>query len=321
LGIEIETPITIVGVGGLGAKVAAQARTKLNTRCLLISNDKNDLNYPDCENMFIDVKGLLNPSSNSIRGAVLGVSNEIMVRLDGSTVILICNLAGNGGTGIAPLVAKMAKQAGKNVISFVVMPFKFETNKLFSAGVSLKRMQESSNCLVIIDNDALLFNNPDLNVEDCYRITNSALLDVLGSLTNGISLGEEINVLCTSKDSLNDAESALKDSFKMLYSEVDPDNVRKAMLYVIGGDRVPIGVLDSLVNNVQKILGKNGTEVGLSLSSSSSNGVRVLLMASVLEQTKFNDYDPLNIIPSDSVLDWDEIECDMKIETSLPRID
>ena len=107
----------------------------------------------------------------------------------------------------------------------------------------------------------------------------------------------------------------------MLYSEVDPDNVRKAMLYVIGGDRVPIGVLDSLVNNVQKILGKNGTEVGLSLSSSSSNGVRVLLMASVLEQTKFNDYDPLNIIPSDSVLDWDEIECDMKIETSLPRID
>ena len=96
------------------------------------------------------------------------------------------------------------------------------------------------------------------------------------------------------------------------------------MLYVIGGDKVPIGILDSLVNSVQTILGKNGTEVGLSLSSSTSEGVRVLLMASVLEQTRFDDYDPLNIIGKDSVMDWDEIECDLKTGTilsSLPQID
>jgi len=322
LGVEIKTPIIIVGVGGAGAKLAAQARTKLNTKCLLLSNDKHDLNYPGCESMFIDVKHLLNPSANSIRGAVLEAGDKIRDRLgDSSTVIVIGNLAGKGGTGIAPIVARMAKQSGKNVVSFVVMPFKFETNKLFSAGVSLRRMRESSDCLVIVDNDALLYNNPDLKTEDCYRITNNALLEVLSSLMDGISLGEETNVLCTSKDSVKDAESALKDSFKMLYSDVEPDNVRRAMLYVIGGDKVPVGVLDSLVTSVQTILGKNGTEVGLSLSSSASEGVRVLLMASVLEKTRFNDYDPLNIIPSDSVVDWDEIECDLKIETSLPQMD
>jgi cell division protein FtsZ len=325
LGVEIKTPIIIVGVGGAGAKLAAQARTKLNTKCLLLSNDKHDLNYLGCENMLIDVKHLLNPSTDSIRGAVLEVGDKIRDRLgDSSTVIVIGNLAGKGGTGIAPLVARMARKAGKSVVSFVVMPFKFETNKLFNAGVSLRRMRESSDCLVIVDNDALLYNNPDLKTEDCYRITNDALLEVLGSLMNGISLGEETNVLCTSKDSVKDAESALKDSFKMLYSDVEPDNVRRAMLYVIGGDKVPIGILDSLVNSVQTILGKNGTEVGLSLSSSTSEGVRVLLMASVLEQTRFDDYDPLNIIGKYSVMDWDEIECDLKTGTilsSLPQID
>lgn len=325
MGVEIKTPIMIIGVGGAGAKLAAQARAKLNAKCLLISNDKNDLNYPDCESVFVDVKHLLNPSPSNIRGTVLGASEEIARKInDSSTVIVIGNLAGRGGTGIAPLVARMAKKAGKSVVSFVIMPFKFETNKLFSAGVSLRRMRESSNCLVIVDNDALLYNNPDLTVGDCYRITNDALLEVIGSLAAGISLDEETNLLCTSKDSVKDAESALKDSFKMLYSNViDPDNVRRAMLYVIGGDRVPVGVLDSLVNSVQKILGKNGTEVGLSLSSSSSSskGVRVLLMASVLEHTRFDSYDPLNILPHDSVMDWDEIECGLHIETSLPNME
>lgn len=326
MGVEIKTPIMIIGVGGAGAKLAEKARAKLNTNCLLISNDRNDLKEEGCEGIFVDVKHLLNPSSNSIRGTVLQTSDYIINKIrESSTVIIIGNLAGRGGTGIAPLVAKMAKKEGKSVISFVIMPFKFETNKLFNAGVSLRRMRESSNCLVIIDNDALLYNNPDLTVEDCYRITNDALLEVIGSLASGIALGEETNLLCTSKDSVKDAESALKDSFKMLYSDInDPDNVRRAMLYVIGGDRVPVGVLDSLVSSVQNIFGKNGTEVGLSLSPSGSGGVRVMLMASVLENTVFDSYDPLNILPRDSVMDWDEIECDPRIETvlsSLPQID
>ncbi|MFQ5969539.1 MAG: cell division protein FtsZ [Nitrososphaerales archaeon] len=322
MGVEVKTPILLVGVGGAGAKLAAQARTKLNAECLLISHDKNDLNRTNCESILVDVKQLLNPSQNSIRGAVVEARKEIESKIgDNSTVIIISNLAGKAGVGIAPLIAKLAKQMDKNVVSFVIMPFKFETNKLFSAGVSLRRVKESSDCLLIVDNDALLYNNPDLTPEDCYRITNDALLEVIGSLASGISLSEEISVLCTSKDSVRDAESALKDSIKMLYSDVDPDNVRQAMLYVIGGDRVPVGVLNALVTSVRNILGENGTEVGLSLSSSGSNSVRVLLMASVLEQTRFDDYDPLNILPKDSVLDWDEIECDLKIETSIPKID
>lgn len=323
MGVEIKTPIVIIGIGGAGTKIASQAKSKLNCKCVLVSNDKNDLNYPNCEKLHIDIKHLLNPSSNSIRSAVLNESGHIMDKINGSsTVIIIGNLAGRGGTGIAPIVARMAKRAGKSVVSFVIMPFKFESNKLFSSGVSLRRMREYSNCLVVVDNDALLYNNPDLTIEDCYRITNDALLGVLGSLTDGISLSEETNVLCTSKDSVTDAESALKDSFKMLYSDVEPDNVRRAMLYIIGGDKVPVGILDSLVNNVQTILGKNGTEVGLSLSPS-SEGVKVLLLASVLEQTRFNDYDPLNIIGKDSAIDWDEIECDLKTDaalSSLPQI-
>ncbi len=324
MAIEIKSPILLVGVGGVGASLAAAAKKNLGVNSLLISNDANDLNHPGCESVFVDAKPLLNPSPNSIRSALLRVQESIMFKLHcSSTVVVVGNLAGRAGVGIAPMITRMAKQAKKNVASFVIMPFKFEKNKLFGAGVALKRLKESSDCLVIVDNDAFLFNNPDLTPEACYGIINDAMLEALGSLVKG-SLTEDVNVLSTSRASPNGAESALKDSIRMLYSEVDPENVKRAMIYVIGGDRVPVGVLNTMVNHVHTILGKSGVEVGLALSpSSSAQGVRVLLLASVLEQTRFDSYDPLSIIPADSVLDWDEIECDLALEldTSIPRID
>jgi cell division protein FtsZ len=313
LGLEIRTPVTLVGIGGAGARLASQARARLGARCILISSDKNDLN--EHESIFIDVKPLLNPTIGSIRGKVLESRDSIMNALkDSSTVIIITGLAGNNGAAIAPMIAKIAKGMGKSVVSFAIMPFKFESSKIFGAGVSLRRVKESSDCLVIVDNDALLFNNPDLTVQECYNIANDALLEVIGSLADGFSL-EDVNVLCTGRNT-SDAESALKDSIRMLYSDVDPDKVKRAMLYVIGGDRVPVGVINSLVNSVHRILGENGTEVNLSLTS--RRGVKVLLMVSVLENTKFDAYDPLNMLDS---VDWDEIECGVNVESSIPRMD
>lgn len=317
VGLEIVTPITIVGIGGAGAKLAARARSILGARCVLVSNDRSDLAHDGCESVFVNVKKLLNPSPNAIRGALLGSRDLLAGKLNSeSTVIIIGNLAGKAGTALAPVVASMAKQSGKNVVSFVILPFKFEKDKLFHAGVALRRMRESSDCLVMVDNDALLFNNPDLSVEDCYRITNDALVEVVGAMSKGMQLGEA-NMLCTSRDSASDAESALKESVRMLYSDVSHEEVKRAMVYVIGGDKVPVGVLNSLVDSVHNILGKNGVEVGLSVTSASS-GVKTLLLASVLEKTILDRYDPLSMLPG---MDWDEIECDLSFDTTLPRMD
>ena len=45
------------------------------------------------------------------------------------------------------------------------MPFKFEKDRIFQSGISLKRLRMNSDSTIIIDNDAVLDSNPDLTAE------------------------------------------------------------------------------------------------------------------------------------------------------------
>jgi cell division GTPase FtsZ len=40
------------------------------------------------------------------------------------------------------------------LISFAVMPFKNEKDRIFNSGIALKRLRENSNCAVVLDNDS-----------------------------------------------------------------------------------------------------------------------------------------------------------------------
>ncbi len=105
----------------------------------------------------------------------------------------------------------------------------------------------------------------------------------------------------------------------MLYDAVpDASTVKRAMVYVMGGRRIPIGELNRLVACVRGIFKEDGSiEVGMLSSMSSSNGVRVHLVASAPQKTRFDSYDPLgDIIPD--VLDWDEPDSAPDIKLTIP---
>ena len=125
------------------------------------------------------------------------------------------NLAGKAGSAMSPVVSEMCKDAEKGLISFAIMPFKYEKDRIFNSGLALKRVRENSECTVVLDNDSLLESNPDLNPKACYNIANSALMHVIESL-NSSEISNETNILTTSKDG-QDIEDSLRDSLKMLY--------------------------------------------------------------------------------------------------------
>ncbi|HYY67180.1 MAG TPA: hypothetical protein VE572_02400, partial [Nitrososphaeraceae archaeon] len=183
--LEMQNPLLLVGIGGVGVKLAVASYKDLECNRLLISNDKRDLSTnKKYDSVFIDSQPWLNPSSHKIRAS--GILSETKIRscLEAhSTIVLIANLAGRCGTAIAPLISKMAKEGGsRKVISFAIMPFRFEKDRIFQAGVSLRRLREFSDATVVIDNDALLNNNPSLSIQQCYDITNDALHEVISSL-------------------------------------------------------------------------------------------------------------------------------------------
>jgi len=316
----IKNPMLLVGIGGAGAKIATAASAALDCKCLLISNNKKDLIQNEkCNSVFVDSGEWVNPSSHKLRSFVQIHQDKIASLMEGfSTIIVVSNLAGRAGTAMAPLICKMAKQSG-SVISLAIMPFQFEKDRVFSSGTALRRVREASDSTIVLDNDAFLDNNPDLSKEECYRITNSAMVDVISSISTG-GIKPEMNILCTSKTNTS-SESSFRDSVAMLYDDVsDASSVNRAMVYVMGGDRIPVADLNKLVGYVQGIFKEDGTtEVAMS-STVSSDGVRVHLVASAPQKTRFDRYDPLGDILPDA-LDWDEPDSAPDIQLAIPSIE
>lgn len=314
----IKSPVLLVGIGGAGSRIANAASAAIGCRCLLISNDRKDLAKNErSHSIFVDSGQWVNPSNYKLRSFVQSRKGEMEHAMTGfPTVIVVSNLAGRAGTAIAPLVSKMAKDASSTVISVAIMPFKFEKDRIFNSGTALRRVRETSHSTIVLDNDAFLDNNPELSPSECYDITNNALVEVIGSISAG-TVRPDMNILCTSRAS-TDSESSLRDSVAMLYSDVaDTATVRRAMLYVMGGDKVPVGTLNHLVGCVQGIFKEDDTtEVAMS-SMASSGGVRVHLVASAPQKTRFDKYDPLGEIIPD-VLDWDEPESAADIPLAIP---
>ncbi len=318
--LMMKNPVLLIGIGGAGSKIATAASTILGCKCLLISNDKRDLIHNEkCTAVYVDSGEWINPSSLKLRSFVQAHRNEMMAAMSGySTVVVVSNLAGHAGTAIAPLVCRMAKESS-TVISIAIMPFKFEKDRIFNSGTALRRVRELSDSTIVMDNDAFLDKNPELSQEECFCTTNSAIVEVISSISTG-AVRPALNILCTSRAS-SSSESSLRDSLAMLYDTVpDASTVKRAMVYVMGGDRVPVGDLNKIVGYVSGIFQEEGsTEVTMS-SMAATDGVRVHLVVSVPQKTRFDRYDPLgDIIPD--VLDWDEPDSAPDIKMAIPVIE
>ncbi|MGQ0376444.1 MAG: cell division protein FtsZ [Nitrososphaerota archaeon] len=304
----------VIGLGGAGSKLAIDAHKNLDADCLLISHDKHDLKH-DCSTISVNTGSIVNPSTYLIRGYADKVSSDIKSKISNySSIVLVANLAGKAGSAIAPIVSHICKESGKDMISFAIMPFKFEKDRIFNAGVSLKRLREDSTCIVI-DNDALLDCNPDLTQKACYEIANSAMLHVINSLKSS-SLSDGTSILSTSKT--GDIEVSLRESIKMLYEDAPPSSVKRSILYVLGND-VTVGTLNSITNISSKVFGDDTTQVGVSASSSENSNV--IMLSTVQGDTRFDRYDPLGVIPSDHVLDWQHPDCSISCELNLYQLE
>ena len=310
---ELTEPILIIGLGGVGSRLADHARKSLNSDCLQISHDQNDLTSEN--SIKISTKSVVNPSTHLIRGSTLETSDEIKKNIANySTVILMSNLAGKAGTGIGPIVSRICKQEQKNLLSFVVMPFKFEKARIFQSGIALKRVRQDSQCTIVVDNDALLDSNPDLTQNQCYDISNNAIESMMHSLKSS-EISNDTNIMSTSKVGDN-IETSLKDSLRMLYEDAPPNSIKRSMLYVYGGNNIPVGVLNTISNITGGTFDENSTHVEMSSEES-----KVVMLSSIQGETKFDKYDPLGIISQENTIDWDEPECSIDCELDLKQLE
>jgi cell division protein FtsZ len=315
MSFQVKEPILVIGLGGVGSKLANEAKNTLNSDCLIISNDSKDFSSKN-ESIHISTDSIINPSVQLIRGSTYKVSEEIKSKISQySTIVLMSNLAGKAGAAIAPIVSEICKETDKGLISFAVMPFKYEKERIFNSGISLKRVRENSQCTIVLDNDSLLESNPDLTPKACYSIANSAIMHVVKSLES-LEISSETSILTTSKDGQS-MEDSLRDSLKMLYENAPPNAIKSSILYVSGGENIPVGVINSIKNITGGITNESNSQIDMS----SSDVSKVVMLSSIQGMIKFDSYDPLGMIPQEKTLDWDTPDCSIDCKLDLYQLE
>ena len=314
--IELRKPALLIGIGKIGKDIVSKLND-VEHDFLLISNNKGDLEVSS--SLHIDCKSWINPSTYKIRSFLEFHKEEICSKLsEYQTIILVTSLGEKTGIAIAPIISHIAKDIlNKRLISVVTMPFGHQKDRLFQASISLKRISLDSDINFVVDNDAYVELNPHLTIEDCSKITDEIVLNAI-KLIPQITLNLGTNLVSGTLIE-NNIEAGIKDLIAQLYSSLGTSSITKSVLYVNGARNEPIGRLNEMLSNFQNSMEGDTNDVSFVVTDSSRNSMH--LIASIKGRTKFDSYDPLNLIPDENILDWDIPESHPNINLPLPLID
>lgn len=156
-----ESVVKIIGLGGAGANMIDRValdgiegaellamNTDVRTLASSVAAEKIQLG----RNL---TKGLGTGGDPELgMNSILEAEDEVREALKGRQIVFLCvGLGGGTGSGAAPIVTRLAREAGAFVVIFTTMPFAFEGNRRRTqAEESLNQLAVLANALVTFDN-------------------------------------------------------------------------------------------------------------------------------------------------------------------------
>lgn len=97
------------------------------------------------------------------RASAVDASAEVEALVRGTDMVFVtAGMGGGTGSGAAPVVAELAKQAGCLTVGIVTKPFSFEGRKRMSQAIEgIEELQAHVDILIVVSNDKLLEIVPD----------------------------------------------------------------------------------------------------------------------------------------------------------------
>ncbi|MCP8307770.1 MAG: hypothetical protein H3Z52_02675 [archaeon] len=327
--------ISALGIGSAGCRILSYLHRSsiLIENFIYISCDEQDLSYSPLGEKILINSDICSPRSPSaIRGIAIGYIDQIRkVLADSKYVFIISGLGGNIGSGLSPFLAKVAKESKAIVISIVAMPFKFEKNKHFYAGVALRQIRKLSDAVIIIDNDSLLERVPKEPMLDVYALVNEKISTALNKLIEtpqgkevGVGLKkfiETINregyAILSVYESFKATEEAVAEASRSVHQIAKPDQASNAILCIMSNGKVSTEDVSTSVSRIGSLFGNGSIEIQYGISMSNRQGLTAILLTSGFKDTKFSDYDPMAKILHRFELDED---LDTNLNVKLPKI-
>ena len=290
-----------------------------------ISCDASDMESVDGEKILIDCPIDQKLTPPMVRGLSIPYQPRIGELLRGAKVVFIVSGLGRAtGSGLAPVVSKLASEGGADTVSIAVMPFGFEEKLRFYAGLALRRLRKTSRGVVVVDNDALLRTSSDATLKDLYEMANAEAVKALGSLLAKqseanipVGLNKVLGTVfqggysflsSATSGSLDKTEEALSRAIIGISKKAETKDANHAVVVLTGDSKVSAAETAIAVKRLSSMFGTEAIDVEYSMSYNGGSQLQVSVLASGFKATSYDEYDPLASLDS----------IDDEMEYSLP---
>ncbi|MDD5472560.1 MAG: cell division protein FtsZ [Candidatus Methanoperedens sp.] len=183
-------------------------------------------------------------------------------------VFVTCGLGGGTGTGAAPVVSEIARDAGALTIAVVTLPFSVEGGiRMDNAEAGLERLRDIVDTVIVIPNDKLLEVVPHLPLQAAFKVCDEVLMRSVKGITELITKPGLVNLdfadvrVIMQKSGVamiglgeaegeNKAVESVQKALRSPLLDVDVSGATGALVNVVGGPDMTIAEAESVVNEL-----------------------------------------------------------------------
>jgi cell division protein FtsZ len=312
---NLSARIKVIGIGGGGGNaVNTMIRSKLTGVDFLVAN--TDAQSLERSQALIKLqlgeavtKGLgagANPEVG--RRAALENQDELKEHLAGSDMVFItAGMGGGTGTGGAPVVARLAREAGALTVGVVTKPFVFEgKRRLRQAEEGIEELKENVDTLIVIPNQRLLsiaaktttmleaFNKADdvllqavRGISDLIITPGLINLDFADVRTVMAEMGLALMGSASASGENRAVEAAQKAISSPLLEDISIRGARGVLINVTGGPDLGVHEINEAASMIQEEAHEDANIIfGAVIDENLSDELRITVIATGFTDTK-----------------------------------
>ncbi|MDR0632959.1 MAG: cell division protein FtsZ [Holosporales bacterium] len=319
-GFSLRPRITVVGIGGAGCNaVNNMIRAQLEGVEFLVANtdaQSLDQSLVDFENRIQlgpnMTKGLGAGSKPDVGQAAAEESiPEVAPKLQGSNMVFItAGMGGGTGTGAAPVIARIARDAGILTVGVITKPFFFEgAHRSIAADRGIAELQKQVDTLIIIPNQNLFrVANEKTTFADAFKMADEVLYSGVRGVTDLMIMPGLINLDFADvkavmaemgnammgtgeaegeRRALDAAEAAISNP---LLDDVSMRGAKGVLISITGGFDLTLFEVDEAVNRIREdVEGDANIIFGSTFDERLDGKIRVSVVATGIGQPKIEE--------------------------------
>lgn len=273
---ELKTNIVVVGCGGSGSNTIQRMSEEgiVGAELYAINTDAQHLLHVKVPKKILigrsRTRGLGAGSLPQIgQDAAQESKADIEKAVDNADMVFVtCGLGGGTGTGAAPIVAEIARDAGALTIAVVTLPFSVEGSiRMDNAEAGLERLRDIVDTVIVVPNDKLLEVVPHLPLQTAFKVCDEILMRSVKGITELITKPGLVNLdfadvrVIMQKSGVamiglgeaegeNKAVESVQKALRSPLLDVDVSGATGALVNVVGGPDMTIAEAESVVNEL-----------------------------------------------------------------------